>query len=344
MENIIATNSFVPHPLFRGGHPQTLAAHFFSGSPLVPRCRDIIVKTRDNDKILCRVSEPDPLIHGTVTRAVFLFHGLAGSSEATYMLHAAKRFNDDGWCVVRVNQRSAGDSLHISQKFYHSGRLHDYEDVFVQFKNLYPNWQHCVFIGYSMSGNMLLSYGANPGLKQPNALITVCAPLRLKDASINMNNGLNRVYQADFLMGLLKMIKIKKGADFLRSTKLGPFSTMYDFDHSFVAQEAGLSSAEEYYRMTSSFEHVPRVQIPHHMIVAEDDPIVNVGAYLQFKPNALGKLYRFSEGGHLGFMSEGKNFAPKRSLEDYLVRISEKTLQNTLKVAAAPKSKLPGGL
>lgn len=327
MESSTVNSEFVPHPLIPGGHLQTLAAYFLTGSPIIFKNRDVIVQTQDDDKILCRVSEPDPALHGGPSRVVFLFHGLAGSSESNYMTHAARCFNEAGWVVVRVNQRSAGESLYISKKLYHSDRLQDYEDVFRHFHTFHPHWTHSLFIGYSMSGNMVLKYGATPSFLQPKGIISVCAPLRLKEASLKMNVGFNRTYQFQFINDLLKILKIKRGAEYLRNTQLNFLSTLYDFDQKFVVHEAGVDSVDEYYQKTSSFDYIPKITVPHFLIATEDDPIASIRPYLQLHLNELGKIFRFLQGGHIGFVSSSNYFLPQRSLEGQLLRLAEMTLQ-----------------
>jgi len=316
------TVSKSPHWLLRGGHAQTLGAYFLFQKQ-ASHFIDDHVKTRDGDTLLCRRHWPSSFTDNTqdanqVRKVALLFHGLSGSSESNYMIYTADELTQQGWAVVRVNQRSAGASLRLSQGLYHSHRLDDFEDVFLAYKNIFPKAEEIVFIGYSMSGGMVLRYGASHR-QQPQRLVSVCAPLELKEASLAMNRGMNRVYQANFMNELVQIVKTKKGSEFVQKNKLHMFTSVYEFDQALTTFEAGFENVEEYYRECSAFDKIPEIKTPHIVIAAKDDPIVDFRFYEKAQWNSLSRVYMNQYGGHMGFVTQGESLlSHERALEKFI--------------------------
>ena len=122
--DIFRIKSFNPHPLFAGGHAQTLASFLW---PRRFRLRantdeERLFEVAPNVKVLahCRW-QPDRSKHPTM----IIWHGIEGSSSSVYMLAtAAKAFSAD-FNVLRVNLRNCGGTEHLTPTLYHGGLSED---------------------------------------------------------------------------------------------------------------------------------------------------------------------------------------------------------------------------
>ena len=286
-------DAFVDFPSFespwwcRGGHLQTLAAHFFQNPKKSLMFRRFIIYTRDGDPLVC-YHHP-----GQSGKMILLFHGLSGSSYSGYMIRLGNQFAALGHDVVLVNHRGAHPVLTQSHGIYHSGRSEDMSDVFEWARKNHPD-RFQVAVGFSMSANILLLNRA--GVRsafQPDLAIAINGPIDLKNAAKRLDQGFNKIYGLNFTRELAKM----------SGFKTWPIS-IYEFDEQFTAPQAGYQSAEHYYEQCSAKNYLHLIEQPTLVLTAEDDPFIDKNVYEQTTwPKSVAVRIE-GTGGHLGYLQK----------------------------------------
>jgi predicted alpha/beta-fold hydrolase len=300
---------FVPHPLFRNGHAQTLAAYAW------PRRYRLKELARDHSRLF----EVEPgvrlLAHyrwqerKSEHPTMLLLHGLEGSAESIYILGTADKAFRAGFNVVRVNQRTCGRTEHLTPTLYHSGMTGDILSVIRELVET-EGFREIYLVGFSMSGNMALRLACQEEEELPVELRGVCAvspSVDLVAAADAMALPSNWIYQRSFLRSLHKRMRRKKKLfpELYDIEGLRRIRTMRDFDERFTSRYGGYKDATDYYARTSSFPLLSNLSKPALIIHAENDPFV------PFQPlrhpsvaeNPYIILLAPQTGGHVGFVA-----------------------------------------
>lgn len=304
----IAANPFEPHPVFRGGHAQTLAAYAW---PRQHRFRfqedqQRVFDVAPDVQVLghCRWQE-NPTAHPTLIS----WHGIEGSSSSTYMLSMADKVFAEGFNVVRMNLRTCGGTEHLTPTIYHGGLTDDLREVVRQFIED-DRLSRIILAGFSLGGNMVLKlageYGANP----PKEVLAVCAvspSIDLTASAALILKRSNWIYNRDFVNRMKQRIRLKHRLypDRYDISGLWKIRTLRDFDNRFTARAHGFADAEDYYYQASSIRVIDRIHIPTLIIHAHDDP------FIPFAPmrdpaitnNPYILLIDTERGGHVAFLS-----------------------------------------
>lgn len=306
-DRVCAEEPFRSHPLFRGGHAQTLAGwawpRRFRAHP-ADEARLFEVEPGVRVLAYCRWHE-DRSSRATL----ILLHGLGGSADAPYMLGAALLAHRAGVNVVRLNQRNCGGTEHRTPTLYHSGMSGDLAAVVRELAER-DGLSRIVVAGFSMGGNLALKMAGEMGETAPPELLGVCAvspALDLSATVTNLERPSNRPYQWLFARGLRRLVVRKKqlypqlydvrGLDRLR--------TVRDFDEMYTAPHGGFTSAEDYYARSSALPFVPRIGVPALIVHAQDDPLVPFEPLLTpgMSGNPFVTLATPRHGGHVAFVS-----------------------------------------
>ncbi|MBD0372571.1 MAG: alpha/beta fold hydrolase [Pyrinomonadaceae bacterium] len=304
---------FIPHPLFNGGHAQTLAGYVW------PRRSRLRRSARDE----ARLFEVEPgvrvLAHYRWQKrklehpTMLLLHGLEGSTESIYILGTADKAYRAGFNIVRLNLRTCGKTEHLTPTIYHSGLTGDIRFVINElietdgFKEIY-------LVGFSMSGNMSLRLAGEEAESLPPALRGVCAispSVDLVAAASTIERRSNWIYQKSFMRSLHSRMRRKKKLfpELYDIQDLRRVRTIRDFDERFTARHGGYLNADDYYARTSSLPLLTAIRKPTLIIHAEDDP------FIPFEPlrhpsiaeNPRIILLAPASGGHVGFVAADAN-------------------------------------
>ena len=305
----LAAEPFLPHPLLRNGHAQTLArwawprryrAHgdgvrLFEVEPgvrLLARCR------RHEDRA------------DRVT--VLLVHGLGGSADAPYVLGAARQAYGAGADVIRLNQRNCGGTEHLTPTLCHSGMSDDLAAVVRELAER-DGLRRIVVAGFSMGGNLALKMAGEMGEGAPSSLAAVCAvspSVDLAETVENIERIPNLPYQRSFVRGLRRLVRRKKELypTLYDARGLDRLRTVRDFDELYTAPHGGFVDAEDYYARSSALPFVPRIRVPTLIVHARDDPLVPCGPLLRpgTTDNPCVLKTTPPHGGHVAFVSAGK--------------------------------------
>jgi len=307
----LAAKPFTPHPLFKSGHAQTLAAFAW------PRRRRLRELRGDE----ARLFEVEPgvrvLVHcrwqpeRRARPTLLLVHGLEGSSESIYMQSTALKAHRAGFNVLRLNIRTCGDTLHLTETLYNSGMSQDLRALIGEL--IGRDELTAVFLcGFSLGGNMSLKLAGEYGADFPPQLKGVCAvspSVELAASAARIERRSNWVYQRRFIRSLKRRMReaARLYPERYDASRLALVRTLREFDERYTAPHGGFRDAADYYARSSSLPLIPRIQIPTLIVHAEDDPFIPFDSLRHPSVGANPKVILLAprHGGHVGFVSDG---------------------------------------
>ncbi|HEV2799557.1 MAG TPA: alpha/beta fold hydrolase [Pyrinomonadaceae bacterium] len=308
----LLSKPFTPHPLFRSGHAQTLAAFAW------PR-RRALRELRDDEARLFEV-EPDVrvLVHCRWQReraahpTLLLVHGLEGSSESIYMMSTALKAHRAGFNVLRFNIRTCGDTLHLTQTLYNSGMSADLRAVITEL--IERDRLTTLFLcGFSLGGNMSLKLAGEYGAQFPAELKGVCAvspSVELAASADRIERRSNFIYQRKFIRSLKRRMRdaARLYPERYDASQLRRVRTLREFDELYTAPHGGFRDAADYYARSSSLPLIPQIRTPTLIIHAADDPFIPYASleHPSVRANPCVVLVAPAHGGHVGFLGDGR--------------------------------------
>lgn len=305
---VIAENPFRPHPLFKSGHAQTLAAYAWPrrSDLLDHRDEQRLFEVAPDVKILahCRWQD-DRKRHPTL----LLWHGIEGSSSSVYMLAMAQKGFAAGFNVLRINLRNCGGTEHLTPTLYHGGLSEDLRAVVTELIEK-DGLARLVLIGFSLGGNMVLKLAAEYGKSYPTEVLgagVVSPSVDLNASSNQICLRSNWLYHQDFVRRLRRRIQLKQKLypDLYDTRQIHLVRTIRDFDQRYTAVAHGFENVDDYYQRASSVTLLDRIVLPTLIIHAEDDPFIpfaplRTSAALT-NPSIL--LSGTKQGGHVAFLA-----------------------------------------
>ena len=239
-----------------------------------------------------------------------LFHGLEGDAQRTYMLAMAKLLNQNDYDVAAVNFRGCSGSDNVLYRSYHSGETEDIRFIIqhIAERDVYEN---LFLYGVSLGGNALLKYAGEKQQipSQVKAIATIGVPADLKASLEQLNLRENWVYRTSFLLDLRGKYrkKMQKYPEVMTPEIYRTINSLKDFDDLYTAPAHGFKDALDYYEKASSFEFLPKIEIPTLMLSAKNDSFLHGDCYPFAYAEASSKLFLETptHGGHVGFYKPG---------------------------------------
>jgi len=319
-----AEKPFTSHPIFKGGHAQTIASWAWPRrSQFKENDEERLFQVSANVKVLahCRwqaLAKDRP--------TVVLWHGMEGSTASIYMLAIAQKAFAIGFNVVRVNFRNCGGTEHLSPTLYHGGLSEDLSAVITELIEQDGLSRFCL-IGYSLGGNMVLKLAGEYAENPPPEILGICAVSPSVDLAASANaicRRSNWIYHQDFLRRMRNRIYLKKRyfPDLYDVSNIKSVRTIRDFDERYTSKAHGFAGADDYYSKSSSIRLMDRIRIPTLIIHSEDDPFIPF-APLQ-NPGVTENPYILfvatKRGGHVAFVGsqtggEDRFWAENRAVE-----------------------------
>lgn len=302
---------FEPHRWWRGGHLQTLVG-VRSGAPIKLAPQRHAVDVSDNDVIVLHEDRPDSWRSGDP--CMLLVHGLSGCHAAPYMMRLADQFLGMGMRVFRMDMRGCGAASGLCQQVTHAGRSEDIIAALGFIAELSLDGPLYVS-AISMGGNQTLrGLGRIGGGHDPTpewfsrlqSAAVVAPPIDLARCSRNMNRLRMRPYNYYFIRSLLSRVpqRVADREDYQQQRRKGRPKTLWQLDDQITAPLSGFRDAEEYYHESSAARVIEHVPVPTLVLVAEDDPLVPIGCFVD--PSAQWssevELLIAKNGGHVGFI------------------------------------------
>lgn len=322
-----------------GGHHHTFGGYFLRQPRALNTFKDTFKERTQNhiETVRIQTLDGDTLV-GVMHVAqegprgvLHAFHGLAGSSDSTYMPRIAEVALGLGLTVVLWNHRGCGPGRKLAKHPYHSGRSDDLGRAVAWGRKQFPHLKQ-ILLGYSLSANatVLLSAGVIPshdsrpltkrGLQEvawaelPDLSIAVNPPIDLEKSALRLSHGPAKVYGQRFIVDLLQSLHDRAGtphADQALRQLDKSFATLrfsvFDFDAAYTGIAGGFRDHRDYYHRASCGRYLTQSQIPLVVLTSEDDPITCGLSDLETPldrrthRNSLA-LDIQSEGGHMGYI------------------------------------------
>jgi predicted alpha/beta-fold hydrolase len=320
---------FVPHPLLRGPHAQTVTASLQPGRRRSYREESALYESRlfevePGTRVLLRCRWQAERRRAPT---LLLLHGLEGSTESLYMLGTAQKAFRQGFNVVGMNMRNCGGTEHLAATLYHSGLTRDFARVLKEELAGREGLTEVFVAGFSMSGNMVLRLAGDYGREAPTELAGVAAvspSIDLHSCADALERRPNALYRASFVRNLRKRVlrKSRLRPGLYDTSALRRVRTIREFDERITAPHGGYGGAADYYDRTSSRAVIPRIGVPALVIHSADDPLIPAEPFrdpdIASNPDVLLVLTR--SGGHVGFISapapgEDRHWAENRVVD-----------------------------
>ena len=319
---------FTPHPLFRGGHAQTLAAAL-----RLPRRRELGDERRHFEQRLVEVAPGARVLlecrwqlKRQVAPTILILHGLEGSSDSLYVRGTARKAFAQGFNVACMNMRNCGGTDHLNETLYNSGMTEDIHRVLTDELVERERLAEIFVAGFSMSGNMILKLAADYGADAPRALAAVASvspSIDLSGCADRVERLENSIYRWSFMRSLRRRVRTKgrlRPAAY-DTRGLLRVRTIRQFDERFTAPHGSYRDASDYYERASSFPHIRRIKLPTLILHADDDPIIPAEPFrdpaIAANPSVLLIITR--GGGHVGFISDARAGEDRRWAENRVV-------------------------
>ncbi|MEK6279901.1 MAG: alpha/beta fold hydrolase [Acidobacteriota bacterium] len=307
-----ADHPFIPHPIFRNGHAQTLAAFAWPRRYRFesPQDEERIFEVASDVKVLghCRW-QANRQEHPTI----IAWHGVEGSSASTYMIAMADKSFNAGFNIIRMNLRTCGGTEHLTTTIYHGGLTEDLREVVRQLIEQ-DHLSRIFLVGFSLGGNMVLKLSGEYGVDPPKQILGVCAVSPSVDLTASADQIVKRsnwIYNQDFVYRLKQRLRAKHKLfpELYDITGLDSVRTLREFDDRFTAKAHGFTGAEDYYYKASSIRIIDQIRLPALIIHAQDDPFIPFAPIRD--PAITNNRYILvispERGGHVAFVSRSAN-------------------------------------
>ena len=235
-----------------------------------------------------------------------LVHGLEGSSESHYMQGIAGKAYRAGCNVIRMNQRTCGNTEHLTPTLYNSGLSGDYRTIIHELASVDGLGRICL-IGYSMGGNLVLKAAGELARSQPAlaGVLAVCPNIDPTQCVTALEEPRNWLYHRHFLVRLKSRLvrKARLWPGKWDLTGMNRITRISDFDDRYTAPDGGYRSSADYYDRAGARHVLGSIDVPALIITAQDDPFIPYPMFtiplIQHHPKI--HLVAPRHGGHCGF-------------------------------------------
>ena len=334
----ILASSFLPHPLLRNPHLQTMLGELLRTPEVAIRHERL--ELPDGDFVdLGWSGTQDP-----GTPIAILVHGIAGSFRSHYVRGMARALVLRGWRTVILQLRGSGAEPNRLARAYHHGDTEDFTYLCRLLRAREPDTPLAA-VGWSMGANIVLkALGEERHQSLLSAAAAVSAPFRLEACAQHLKSGAARIYQAMMLKHLKAILRAKHllanvplppGVDLERVMRATDFMDLGD---AYTAPMSGFRDAIDYCSNMECGRYLADVRRPALIVHALDDPFMVPSIIPQ--PTELSPQVRIelsSHGGHVGFIGAGEWGQPTYWLEQ---RIPDFLDRAAVGDAAVPRREL----
>ncbi len=308
---MIIPSTFKPLWWLANPHLQTLWPVWFGRCRLHGRSERL--ELDDGDFLdLCWFDGDGPL--------VVVVHGLEGSIDSHYAGAMMQALQEHGFHGLFMHLRGCSGEPNRLDRSYHSGETGDLAAV-VRHAARVTGKPVFAMIGYSLGANALLKWLGEGGEQLPlQRAVAVSVPFQLGDAARKLSTGFSRLYQNHLLQRLRRNFrrKFRQRASPL-PVDVDTLRDFYSFDDKVTAPLHGFSSADDYYRQSSSRQYLKNIRVETLILHALDDPFLfeeSIPGNEELSQHVTLELSK--HGGHVGFI--GGRVFPQRWLEPRIIR------------------------
>lgn len=294
---------YLPPRWLRNGHTQTMLGSVARRS-LTPERERAYVQCATTEDILTSVGAVLRVklnLQQTAAPLIVLIHGWLGSDESSYMLSTGGRLWRDGFSTARINLRDHGDTSHLNEALYHSGRTDEVVSLIENLRNrhgLKGGSTGCGVVGFSLGGNFALRVARAIDIPA----LGICPAIDPADTLRQIDEGPgSTVYRSYFLRKWQRALVAKATAfphlfDFSRAYALRSVSSLTDY---FVRHHSDFRDTRSYfdaYDLTDKALDGVKATI----LIAADDPIIPRTTFRKL-PSSL-TIVETPTGGHNAFL------------------------------------------
>ena len=307
-ESFLRTRPFRPRRWLANPHLQTLVTNCMSRdfSWGWRHCESSLLELQDDSRI--RVVSVDGRRDAPT---LIVAHGMAGTSDSTYMQGLSHKAYLQGWNTILLNLYNE-NLRRVPPRIFHAGASGPLEAVISKLATSRISGD-LVLIGVSMGANMVLKllgeWGSDPPL--PVRAAAALSPLVDLATSCRLMEKLsNRIYQNHFVKGLKGVLQGPQSywQNFTDVQSVLRARSIREFDERFTAPVCGFRDADDYYRKASAAPLLARIRIPTLIIHSLDDPFLPYEPFLQeeVQQNPHLVLSLTPKGGHVGFLEQDR--------------------------------------
>ena len=297
---------FLPHPLLRNSHLQTVVGLRLPQKIPTLLARLHKVQLDDGD---CLALHEDAPVGGSETAPnVLLIHGLTGCHESSYMWRLTEKLVACNYRVFRLDMRGCGAGEGLARLPNHCGRSADVAAALNYIAELYSDSPTSV-VTFSLGGTLTLNLLAEVGETRVGNFeraLMICPPVDLFSIERHFRTFFGRRYDKFFVRTVWEQI--------LRRWRLFPETApqvipprpekLRDIDELVIAPSGGFSSVEDYYAKTQPGPKLAAVRQPVTILFSQDDPVVPFAPLLNYPVGPSIEKVITSHGGHLGFLGK----------------------------------------
>ncbi len=295
---------FESHSLLRNAHLQTIAGTILFGRRHPYRAVRHPILLPDGDTTILHDDRPDGWQPNAPT--ALLLHGLTGSHQSPYMVHAARRLNEAGVRTFRMDMRACGAGEGLAHMPYHAGCSDDLLMALERVIKLCPA-SPTSLVGFSIGGNVALKLAGEAAGHLPpqlSRLVVISPPIDVglcvarfsKGAARFYDRHITRLHYRHLLRSQALIEQAPHVVDGFRPRG------QRDFDAWYTAAMWGFERVDDFYCDISSRRMIADVREPTLLIASRDDPLVPVELFEPLKSQSSITLHLTNHGGHLGFI------------------------------------------
>jgi uncharacterized protein len=316
-------NTFTPLLFFRSGHRQTILGYVLR--KLQTRLPAKLHRLPLPDGDVLHLYDSQPANWQPTHTIALIVHGLGGCHDSGSVLQLARVCLRRGMRVIRINLRGSGESLAENRKPYHAGCSADITEVLKLVQHWAPK-APLYLMGLSLGGNIVLKLAAESKQAQYPLLqkvIAVSPPVDLERCSSLLGMPHNALYEKRFVKELSDLARLRALLHADPAPVLPSVMKLREFDDLYTAPRVGYGTVANYYAQASSAPMLHRIEIPTHILSAEDDPMIDPEPIRQATRSAAVTIHLTKHGGHLGYVSRLRQ-GTWCWLEQYVVRQLER--------------------
>lgn len=208
-----------------------------------------------------------------------LLHGMEGSPRRDYTQGIVRALHAAGWSVLVWNYRGCGGTPNQKAHFYHGGGLIDDLETVLLHAILVRRPRSVALVGFSLGGNLTLSYLGRRADAVPAEVVAVAAVSASVDVAgcaDRLRDPPNAFYTRRFIRLFRERIQAKM-PHFPGQLSDAPFRTIRTldgYDAACAAPHFGFPSVPTLYRLVSRRPHLPAMTRPVLLINARNDPFL----------------------------------------------------------------------
>ncbi len=290
---------YSPPRWLRNGHTQTMLGSVARRS-LTPERERAYVQgaiTEDIRTSVGAVLRVKLNLQETMAPLVVLIHGWLGSDESSYMLSTGGSLWREGFSTARINLRDHGDTGHLNEALYHSGRTDEVVSLTENLRSRHGS-AGCAVVGFSLGGNFALRVARSIVIPA----LGICPAIDPANTLRQIDDGPgSTVYRSYFLRKWQRALVAKASAfphlfDFSRAYALRSVSSLTDY---FVRHHSEFRDTRSYFD-TYDLTDKALDGVKATILIAADDPIIPRATFRKL-PSSL-TIVETPTGGHNAFL------------------------------------------